>query len=79
MIYDMRMTFNIPDKIARDLITLVPNRKRSHLLSQWIQQALEKKKGAIIKACQNANKDAKTDQLIQEWQGFDEEVDGEWK
>ncbi|MBI2339403.1 MAG: bifunctional diaminohydroxyphosphoribosylaminopyrimidine deaminase/5-amino-6-(5-phosphoribosylamino)uracil reductase RibD [Deltaproteobacteria bacterium] len=38
-----------------------------------------KKKGAIAKACQNANKDAKTNRLIREWQGFDEKADGEWK
>jgi hypothetical protein len=77
MMYDMRMTFNISDEIANDFLLLVPNRQRSQMVATLLQQALEAKKKAIIKACQDANQDAETNQTIDDWQGFDTAVEGE--
>ncbi|MBI4209146.1 MAG: hypothetical protein HY538_05495 [Deltaproteobacteria bacterium] len=72
------MTFNIMDTIAKEFLALVPNRQRSRLVSELIQQALEHKKENIIEACKKANKDGESTRLIEEWQGFDEPADGDW-
>jgi hypothetical protein len=77
MIYDMRMTFNIKDEIANDFLLLVPSRQRSELVVTLIQQAMEAKKKAIIKACIDANKDEETNDTIDDWQSFDTPVEGE--
>ncbi len=77
MIYVMRMTFNIKDEIANDFLLLVPSRQRSEMVVTLIQQALDVKKKAIIKACHDANKDEEANLAIDEWQSFDTPIEGE--
>ncbi len=72
----MRMTFTITDSIARDFQILVPSGDRSSLIGDLLKQELEKRRALLIQACQAASADAETEKTIDEWQKFDEKIDG---
>lgn len=73
----MRMTFNIPEKVARDFQFLVPPGDRSGLLTGLLQIELARRRGELIRACKAASSDRDVEATVKEWQGFDEKVEGE--
>ena len=72
----MRITLSIPDPIARRFRAAVPPRHRSRLVAELIEQELAKRDEALAAACIAANSDTALDQEIDDWQAFDDEVDG---
>ncbi len=73
----MRMTFNIPEKVAKEFQFLVSPGDRSGLLTGLLQIELARRRGDLIRACQAASSDADVEKVVKEWQGFDEKVEGE--
>jgi hypothetical protein len=74
----MRITFHIPDETAQEFVALVPSRSRSKMVTKLIKEALDSKRDRIAKACRAANKDELSNKVINDWQGFDETIDGNW-
>lgn len=74
-LFSMRMTFTIPDPVARGLKNFVPGGERSALLARLLEEELRRRKELLVKACHDANADQEVKKTIGEWQGFDEKVD----
>lgn len=74
----MRITLTLPDRIASSLLTLVQPGERSALVSKLLEAELEQRKKKLIAACQKASFDKKIEEVVDDWQSFDEKVDGDW-
>lgn len=70
----MRVTFSIPDNLAKKFQSTVPPRRRSRLISKLLNDELKKREKLLEKACISANNDTALNQDIDEWQSFDEEI-----
>ena len=72
----MRLTFTIPDNLARDLQSLVPSGERSSIIARLLKEELNKPRELLIKACHSASNDRETEKTVDEWQGFNEKIEG---
>jgi hypothetical protein len=52
-----KMTFSIPDALAREFLRSVPARERSHYVAEAVAARLRKQDDALIRACGVANRD----------------------
>jgi hypothetical protein len=52
-----KMTFSIPDALAREFLTLVPARERSNYVAEAVAARLRKQDDALVRACEIANRD----------------------
>jgi len=52
-----KMTFSIPDSLARELLRSVPARERSSYVAEAVAARLRKREDALIRACDIANRD----------------------
>ena len=75
----MRITLSIPDSIVSRFFAVVPNRKRSAVVSRLIETELTHYEKKLEAACLSANKDRRLNQEIDEWQSFDDNLEGESK
>lgn len=72
----MRMTFTFPNSLADDFQTLVAPGERSSLLARLLEEELRKRREVLVHACQQANQNQDVEKLVDDWQSFDERVDG---
>ena len=76
--HSMRITLTVPDKIATSFQSLVRPGERSSVISKLLQEELERRKKMLMTACQKASADKQTATIVNEWQSFDEKIDGKW-
>jgi metal-responsive CopG/Arc/MetJ family transcriptional regulator len=70
----MRVTFSIPDLLAKKFQSVIPSRRRSQLISKLLSDELQKHEKSLEAACISANNDTILNKEIDEWQSFDEEI-----
>jgi hypothetical protein len=52
-----KMTFSIPDSLARAFLKSVPSRERSSYVAEAVAARLRRQDDALIRACEIANRD----------------------
>ena len=68
----MRMTLSIPDSVAEQFRSKIPQRKRSHLIARLIEHELEKRNNTLVATCHAANQEEILQKELDEWQSFDD-------
>jgi len=68
----MRITFSIPDAVARRFQAAVPARHRSRLVTRLLERELLDRDNSLAAACRAANDDHDLVREVEEWQSFDD-------
>lgn len=71
----MRMTISVPDEIAKSFCKKVPKRKRSQLISQFMEKESKRRESILEKACLKANRSKFLEKEIDEWQSLRENIE----
>ena len=74
-----KMTFSIPEAIARKFVGRVPARKRSQYLTEALEQKLSRQDEDLVHACQQANADAESTAVEKEMEGIEDGIDEPWE
>ena len=73
-----KMTFSVPEQLARTLIKRVPARERSRFLAQALERSLREEEAGLARACAAANLDRKSAMLEREWDRVHDEIEEPW-
>ncbi len=74
----MRMTFSLPEALAKRFLVCVPFRERSVTIARLMEHEIAAREERLEKACLQANADESLQRDVEEWQSFDDpEVYGE--
>lgn len=73
-----KMTFSLPEQLARTLVKRVPPRERSRFLARALEKSLREEETALARACVAANQDRKTAVLEREWDRVQDEIEEAW-
>jgi hypothetical protein len=68
----MQVTLDIPEPLARKFVSAIPARRRSSTVARLLRAELRRRE--LTGACLAANRDAKLNREIAEWQSVDESV-----
>ena len=74
-----KMTFSIPEAIARKFVGRVPARKRSKYLTEALEQKLSDQDEDFVRACRQANADADSSAVEKEMEGIEDEIEDPWE
>lgn len=72
----MRVTLTLPDHIAKRFLVAIPSRERSATVARLLEQELAQREQVLEAACLAANADTTLAAEIEEWQAFDDELEG---
>jgi hypothetical protein len=73
-----KMTFSLPEQLARTLVQRVPARERSRFLAHALENSLREQDSDLARACLAANKDPKSKALEKEWDRVQDEIQEPW-
>jgi hypothetical protein len=73
-----KMTFSLPEQLARTLVKRVPARERSRFLALALEKSLREQETALARACMAANRDLKARALEREWDRVQDEIEEPW-
>jgi hypothetical protein len=73
-----KMTFSIPDSLARELLRSVPARERSSYVAAAVAALLRKRDDALIRACDKANRDEDLLAIEQEFENIGSDIAEPW-
>ncbi|MEO8096432.1 MAG: hypothetical protein ABI811_01935 [Acidobacteriota bacterium] len=73
-----KMTFSLPEQLARTLVQRVPARERSRFLAQALEKSLREQESDLARACLAANNDPKAKVLEKEWDRVQDEIEEPW-
>ena len=65
-----KMTFTVPEDLARQFLKLVPARDRSRYVSEAIATRLREREARLIGACDIANRDLDVLAIERDWDTF---------
>jgi hypothetical protein len=71
----MRITISLPDPLATRFFALVASRERSATIARLLEQELSRREQVLEQACLAANADTALGVEIEEWQGFEDEIE----
>ncbi|VFM96155.1 MAG: hypothetical protein BECKG1743D_GA0114223_101634 [Candidatus Kentron sp. G] len=73
----MKTTLSLPDTVAHPFRTTAPVRQRSRFVARLLEHALvAKRHDSLAGACHAANCDVALQREIDEWQSFEDGVEG---
>jgi metal-responsive CopG/Arc/MetJ family transcriptional regulator len=73
-----KMTFSLPEQLARTLVKRIPARERSRFLAQALERSLREEEADLARACSAANSDPKSKALEREWDQVQDEIEEPW-
>jgi metal-responsive CopG/Arc/MetJ family transcriptional regulator len=73
-----KMTFSLPDDLARRFSRRVPARERSSYVSQAIEARLRGQEERWARACEAANADLDVSAIEREWDSIVDEIAEPW-
>lgn len=73
-----RMTFSLPEDLARRLITRVAARDRSRFLATALERSLDEENQRVVRSCQLANQDQDASAIESEWDQINDSVEEPW-
>ena len=68
----MQVTLEIPDPLAKKFFSTTPARRRSTAVARLLRAELPRRE--LTAACHAANRDAKLNRDIADWQSFDDPI-----
>ena len=74
-----KMTFSIPEAIARKFVGRVPARKRSQYLTEALEQKLSRQDEDLVHACKQANADADSAAVEKKMEGIEDGIEEPWE
>ena len=74
-----KMTFSIPEDIARKFVGRVPARKRSQYLTEALEQKLSRQDEDLVHACKQANADADSAAVEKKMEGIEDGIEEPWE
>jgi hypothetical protein len=73
-----KMTFSIPDSLARKFIRQVPPRERSRYLAGVLEQSLKRREQNLARACKLANQDPDAAAIEKEMDAIRDPIEEPW-
>lgn len=73
-----KMTFSIPESLARELLRSVPARERSSYVAAAVAARLRKQDDALIRACEIANRDEDVLAMEREFESIGSDIAEPW-
>lgn len=73
-----KMTFTLPEELARQFVRHVPARERSRYLAEALNEKLLERERQLLEACRKANEDPEVRKIEEELDGITDEVSGSW-
>jgi hypothetical protein len=73
-----KMTFSIPDPLAREFLRVVPARERSSYVAEAVAARLRKEDAALIRACEIANRDEDLLAIEREFDAISSDIAEPW-
>ena len=73
-----KMTFTIPEEVARPFLLAVPSTRRSKFVADALQRTLKEREAALIAACDAVNADAALNALVDDWQAITDPIEEPW-
>jgi metal-responsive CopG/Arc/MetJ family transcriptional regulator len=73
-----KMTFSLPEQLARTLVQRVPARERSRFLANALENSLREQEADLARACLAANNDPASKKLEKEWDQVQDEIEEAW-
>ena len=73
-----KMTFTIPDEVARPFLQAVPSARRFKFVADALRRTLKEREEALIAACDAVNADVTLNVLIDEWQAVNDPIEEPW-
>jgi len=73
-----KMTFTIPNEVARLFLLAVPSTRRSKFVADALRRTLKDQEDALIAACDAVNTDPTLNALVDEWQAVNDPIEEPW-
>jgi hypothetical protein len=73
-----KMTFSLPEELARSLLKRVPARDRSRFLARALEKSLREQEASLVRACLAANGDPRAKAVETEWDRVQDEIEEPW-
>jgi hypothetical protein len=73
-----KMTFSIPDSLAREFLRSVPAQERSSYVAEAMAARLRKQDDALIRACEIANRDEDLLAIEREFETISSDIAEPW-
>ncbi len=73
-----KMTFSLPEPLARRFLRRVPARERSRYLAAVLEHSLRKKDAALARACRLANGSSDVRRLEREMDALKDPIEEPW-
>ena len=73
-----KMTFTIPEEIARPFLLAVPSTRRSKYVAEALRWRLKEQEDALIAACDAVNADSELNALVDELQDLNDPIEEPW-
>ena len=73
-----KMTFTIPEDLARQFLKTVPARRRSSYVSEAIEAKLRERESRLRRACDAANRDLDVAAIEGEWESIRDSIAEPW-
>ncbi len=73
-----KMTFTIPEEVARPFLLAVPSTHRSKFVADVLRSKLKEREEALIAACDAVNADSELNALVDELQALNDPIEEPW-
>jgi hypothetical protein len=73
-----KMTFTIPDEVAKPFLRAVPSTLRSKFVTDALRKTLKDREAALIAACDAVNADPELNALVDDWQAANDPIAEPW-
>jgi hypothetical protein len=73
-----KMTFSLPEDLARQLVRRVPSRDRSRFLARILERSLQEEDKALIRSCRSANEDPEVRTIEEELGAIADPLEEPW-
>ena len=73
-----KLTFSIPETVAKQFLSKIASRDRSRFVSEAMAAGLRKRDLELIRACEAANQDLDAAQIEKDFDGIPDEMAEKW-
>ncbi len=73
-----KVTFSIPEDLARRFFRQVPSRVRSSYLSRLLERSLSERDANLVRACELANEDPEVRTIEREFDALADRIEEPW-
>lgn len=73
-----KMTFTIPEEVAKPFLLAVPSTRRSKFVADALKAKLKSREEDLIAACDAVNADSELNALVEELQSMNDPIEEQW-